>query len=94
MNERYWGDPLSYRPERWIEEPSLKKAKFFIPFASGPRVCVGRNLATVEARLALARLFQKFKVLPASDDTPVEWTEHNHITMSPSSYKVRFVSVR
>ncbi|KAH7912477.1 benzoate para-hydroxylase, partial [Hygrophoropsis aurantiaca] len=33
-----WGDPEVFRPERWIEDPSLRK--YFMTFGKGPRACV------------------------------------------------------
>ncbi|KAK1220917.1 hypothetical protein PQX77_016296 [Marasmius sp. AFHP31] len=60
-----WGeDSYSYRPERWIEDPSL--SKYFMAFSMGARSCLGRNLAIMELKMAAACLFQRYDVEPRS----------------------------
>ncbi|MGH9370458.1 MAG: cytochrome P450, partial [Vicinamibacterales bacterium] len=36
--------------------------KAHIPFGSGPRLCPGRSLASLETRVALATLYKNFDV--------------------------------
>ncbi|THU80148.1 cytochrome P450 [Dendrothele bispora CBS 962.96] len=55
-------DPYIFRPERWIEDPSL--IKFFMGFSSGARSCIGRNLAILELKMIVAVVFQKYDVEP------------------------------
>lgn len=42
--ESIWGDPHTYRPERWLGEDAKQLDKSFIPFSVGPRSCVGRYI--------------------------------------------------
>jgi cytochrome P450 len=54
-------DPEVFRPERW--EGDLERQLppgAYIPFGAGPRLCIGRAFATVEANLLLAAIFQRF----------------------------------
>lgn len=59
----YWHDPEGWHPERWLaREDPLYSAKFdndnkeaSRPFSTGPRVCLGVNLAYIELRMTLAR---------------------------------------
>ncbi|KAI1822823.1 cytochrome P450 monooxygenase-like protein [Xylaria intraflava] len=53
---RFWKDPESFRPERWVGEGFNDEKKASQPFSMGPRSCLGINLAYVEMRLALAKL--------------------------------------
>ncbi|TLD19066.1 hypothetical protein PspLS_09764 [Pyricularia sp. CBS 133598] len=57
---RYWKDPGSFRPERWIGDGfgDLKEASR--PFSIGPRACLGINLAYMEMRLVLAKVTWKY----------------------------------
>lgn len=54
-----WGkDALEFNPLRFAE--SRKHLASFFPFALGPRICVGQNLAMVEAKIILAMIVQNF----------------------------------
>lgn len=57
---RYWVDPEVFRPERWIGQGLGDNKRAFQPFSSGPRVCLGINMAYLELRIALAKLVWKF----------------------------------
>merc|ERR1719453_1569666 len=63
-DKEQWGeDVLDYRPERHMpSDPSYPtRSKFaWIPFGGGPRVCLGKNLAMLEARVITAALLQSF----------------------------------
>lgn len=54
-----WGpDPEAFRPERWLEEKDEKRLaemeNGIFAFGTGPRVCLGKNIA----------YFEMFKLLP------------------------------
>ncbi|ORY61754.1 cytochrome P450 [Pseudomassariella vexata] len=53
---RYWHNPESFRPERWIGEGLGDEKKASQPFSMGPRACLGINLAYLEMRLILAKI--------------------------------------
>lgn len=64
-SEEYYGRPLEYIPERWIEgtpeEAALNKKVpgSWMAFGEGTRSCVGQRFALQEAKITLARLFQR-----------------------------------
>ncbi|OLN96965.1 Isotrichodermin C-15 hydroxylase 18 [Colletotrichum chlorophyti] len=58
---RYWKDPESFRPERWLGkgfENDYKLAHH--PFSEGTRSCIGKNLAYLEMRVLLTSLIYHF----------------------------------
>jgi cytochrome P450 len=59
----YFDDPESFKPERWDNnlERSLPRG-VYIPFGDGPRVCIGKGFALMEAVLLLAAIAQKFQI--------------------------------
>jgi len=52
---RFWEAPLTFRPQRWIDGVDVPKGAY-LPFALGPRACVGKRFAHMEAILVLATL--------------------------------------
>lgn len=68
---RYWNEPERFDPARFRTESG--PAPFtYIPFGGGPRVCIGRGFALIEAQLVLATLCQhlEFELWPGHDVTP------------------------
>jgi len=57
-----WGDPLAFRPERWLGEEGKDLEKNYIPFGIGPRSCVGRNLASMELLVFIATLIYCYEL--------------------------------
>ncbi|KAL9582651.1 MAG: hypothetical protein Q9212_003173 [Teloschistes hypoglaucus] len=58
-------DPDSFIPERWLSDNTHfqnDKKQASQPFSTGPRNCVGQNIAMAEMRLVMARLLWSFDV--------------------------------
>lgn len=53
---RYWYDPESFRPERWVGDGFNDQKKASQPFSAGSRACLGINLAYLEMRIVLAKM--------------------------------------
>ncbi|CAE6406275.1 unnamed protein product [Rhizoctonia solani] len=71
-----WGaDPEMYRPERWLEDEAGSLNKYFVPFSTGSRACVGRNLANMNMLLISATFFHRYDVQLASPSTKLEVDE-------------------
>ncbi|HEY0136136.1 MAG TPA: cytochrome P450 [Nannocystis sp.] len=58
---RWFPEPEAFRPERFAPgaEANLPRLAY-MPFGAGPRACIGRQFAMIEAQLMLARIYQKF----------------------------------
>lgn len=65
---KYFTEPEQFRPDRWASdlEKQLPKCAYF-PFGDGPRICIGKNFAMMEAVLLLATIAQKFQITLVSD---------------------------
>ncbi|WJX65888.1 hypothetical protein P8452_50501 [Trifolium repens] len=58
-SEELWGkDANEFNPQRFASKSFMPGR--FIPFASGPRNCVGQSFAMMEAKIILAMLISKF----------------------------------
>jgi cytochrome P450 len=78
-SRRHWDAPLTFDPDRWRETKPAEVAAYF-PFGAGPRACIGRQLAIVEAKLILATLFAEWDVAVTTDELP----RRAAITMQPT----------
>ena len=67
-----WGpDALEWRPDRWLKRSTTGQEEFtqvqpgnYVPWADGPRVCVGRKFSQVEFVAVMATLFWQYRVQP------------------------------
>jgi cytochrome P450 len=57
---RWFEDPESFRPERWLKETERPKFAYF-PFGGGTRVCIGERFAWTEGVLLLATIAQQWR---------------------------------
>lgn len=65
---RWFPDPLSFQPERWDGGLEKRLHTFaYFPFGGGPRICIGRQFAAMEAVLALATIAQRWRPRLVSD---------------------------
>eukprot|EP01017_Pseudomicrothorax_dubius_P039829 TRINITY_DN615_c0_g1_i1.p1 TRINITY_DN615_c0_g1~~TRINITY_DN615_c0_g1_i1.p1 ORF type:complete len:522 (-),score=183.79 TRINITY_DN615_c0_g1_i1:1584-3149(-) len=70
FNEMNWIQPFEFRPERWMDEKelSLQNPYSFIPFSCGPRNCIGKYLAFMEAKIMTVQLLRKFEFTTSDPD--------------------------
>lgn len=60
-NPRYWRNPEGFDPDRFEAGEAAARPKYaYFPFGGGPRICLGRNLALMEAEIYLAMLLQRY----------------------------------
>ena len=55
-----WKDPDTFRPERFLDGSEDDVASKFHPFSKGPRDCIGKYFAMLEAKQAVAKLCLSF----------------------------------
>ena len=85
-----WENPLTFDPTRFEKEtftPSQYPA-FNIP----PRLCLGKHVALLEAKIAIIRLLSKYKIVP------IEGQDINYIfsvtNQMKDGFKVKLVPRR
>lgn len=61
-DKKNWKDPMTFVPERFLDDPSLAKSKSFFPFGAGPRMCIGNNFAIMEMCFFLHSFLQTFDI--------------------------------
>lgn len=74
MDPRNFVAPDSFRPERWLGEGFVgDDRRAFQPFSTGPRACLGVNLAYMEMRIALSKVVWTFEMEMACEID--DWNE-------------------
>ncbi|OQD74411.1 hypothetical protein PENDEC_c011G04881 [Penicillium decumbens] len=64
-----FSDPETYRPERWFDEVEGPRCRTYVlPFSTGPRACIGRNLAYLEQQILIATLVHRYNWCFESDN--------------------------
>ena len=71
-NEQMWNNPHEFLPERWLQsekgnndekiDAGIKEGAY-MPFATGPRNCLGQSLGIVILRIMLTHILKQFKVV-------------------------------
>jgi cytochrome P450 len=86
--ESVFKDNATYKPERWLGEQGKALQPYFIPFSTGARGCIGRNISYLEQTVLLASLVHRYEfALPHPDwDPPVR--EMSNLNPGPMPLKV------
>jgi cytochrome P450 len=74
--EAVWGaDCQEYRPERWLSQDGHKlrfvPSHKFMAFNSGPRLCLGKDIAIIQIKTIVAAVVWNFDV-KMLDDRPID----------------------
>lgn len=73
-DESYFPDPLVFDPDRWSAEPERTLPKYaYFPFGGGPRVCIGKEVAMLEASAVLGILASRFNLSLEHPDRLIPW---------------------
>ena len=87
---RWFSDPLTFRPERWLADDSARPKFAYFPFGGGARVCIGERFAWMEGTLLLAAIGQRWR-LRLEPGHRVE--THARITLRPK-HGMRMIAER
>ncbi|OAL31804.1 hypothetical protein AYO22_00674 [Fonsecaea multimorphosa] len=90
LKRLYGDDADSFRPERWdpdnVEENAVDLRNIgwgYLPFSGGPRLCLGKEFALLEAGYVTVRIVQKFRTLELDprDSGIAMGTEKQEVTL-------------
>lgn len=81
---RFYNDPHTFDPSRWKEDIKSEMPEYaFAPFGGGPRLCIGRQFALTEAKLALAIIGRKFSLDRTDHTEDTEPSNNTHRVPDP-----------
>ncbi|KAJ9063911.1 hypothetical protein DSO57_1035993 [Entomophthora muscae] len=78
-----WKDPDTFRPTRFLGPGSAEAKENMIPFLTGPRACVGREMAKMIMNLTLVTLLRRFHIRWNSSNPNPATTPICHIVLKP-----------
>jgi cytochrome P450 len=88
----FWSEPEEFRPERFAGVDAAERHKFsYIPFAVGPRHCIGENIAMFEMLVHVSAMSRRFHLARACND-PIELEAQ--INLRPRSSLMMTVQIR
>jgi enediyne biosynthesis protein E7 len=69
----FWSQPEEFQPGRFADADAEERHKFaYIPFAVGPRHCIGENIAMFEMLVHMRTMTRRFRLARATSE-PIEF---------------------
>src|SRR5262245_4813506 len=66
-SKEVWPEPERFDPDRFPADRSAERPRFaYVPFAGGPRQCIGSEFALTEGTLVLATILRRYRLELAS----------------------------
>ncbi|KAH8344192.1 hypothetical protein KR084_007750 [Drosophila pseudotakahashii] len=62
LDSENFPDPMSYQPERYLDESKDFNQAAYMPFGEGPRMCIGARMGKVNVKIAVAKILSNFDV--------------------------------
>ena len=89
-NEDFWSNPKVFDPERMDPSIGFNDTEGFLSFGAGPRVCIGKRLGLLEAKMGLISFLREYKVALA-DDTNIEISTGGFVLYPKHGVKLKVI---
>ena len=87
FNEKYYKNPLEFKPERWETECNETHPFVHIGFSAGPRSCFGKSLAFLESKIFLVKLLKRYHKIEVPRDRVIRM---NYVFNQPYPVTTKF----
>lgn len=87
-NESIFKNPEAFQPERWLGYAGKEMQPYFVPFSTGARGCIGRNISYLEQTILLASLVHRFEFALPHPGWEPERRETTNFGSGPMPLKV------
>jgi len=82
-----WKDPLEFKPERFQDAKNQPDPSVYPAFNIAPRICLGRHVALLEGKIAVIKLFTKYKSITAVKEQTVTWVPSPTMQMGAGGFQ-------
>ncbi|XP_043065323.1 LOW QUALITY PROTEIN: probable cytochrome P450 4d21 [Drosophila ficusphila] len=86
----YFPDPLTFKPERWLNEEKVTHPKIaYIPYSAGPKNCIGQKYAILQMKTLISKVIRHYELLPMGGELNPTYTfilsssTGNHLGLKP-----------
>jgi cytochrome P450 len=86
---RWWPEPERFRPERWLEGNPPESRRAYIPFGSGPRVCMGLHLSLYQLVTTTSHLAANYRI----ESNAAEIEPFHHAMVVPRGLRARITRI-
>nr|XP_019957775.1 PREDICTED: cytochrome P450 2F2-like [Paralichthys olivaceus] len=90
FEEGQWKSPHEFNPDNFLnDQGEFFKPEAFMPFSTGPRVCLGEALARMELFLIVVTLLRKFTFIWPEDAGEPDFTPVFGTTQTPKPFRMK-----
>merc|ERR1719283_835308 len=82
-----WEDPLEFKPKRFADPKKQPDPSKYPAFNIAPRICLGKHVALLEGKIAVIKLFTKYKNITAVEGQDIHWVSSPTMQMSSPGFK-------
>jgi cytochrome P450 len=87
-NPTHFPEPDKFDPDRWISDGAIysgtpEMRDMMLVWGKASRICPGQYMATMEIKILLARLLDRFEVRLQGEQTHEEMEMTDHFTLIP-----------
>nr|ULR85526.1 cytochrome P450 [Spodoptera frugiperda] len=92
-NPEYYPEPEVFRPERFLGEKKKNIIPYtYMPFAEGPRLCIGMRFAKMQMLAGLITMLKKYRLeLADGMPTKLKFKAQSFITHPVGGIKIKFI---
>ncbi|MET8800709.1 cytochrome P450 [Nocardia sp. NPDC004568] len=68
---RWWNEPDTFDPERWLTKAPPHPRYAYFPFGAGPRICLGNHVGLRQLTLAVQTLAREYDITVVNPSAPM-----------------------
>merc|ERR1712129_481474 len=80
--EWIWPQPNEFMPQRFMDPKQQPDPSKYPAFNIAPRICLGKHVALMEAKIAIIKLLTRYKNIKAGPNQNIKWIPSPTMQMS------------